>query len=141
MGVVIGLNSSSLGLAIFALLGGVLGRLPFLLPGFRQRLILPLPILSLFLMFGVAGTVDGDCGVGGILEPKFINPNAPSSFSPISLPSLALLLVVGANPLSLFPLSSSLSSTLLNAGCVSVGGALGGATVTGMGGLAGRVSS
>jgi len=148
MGVVIGEKSSS-DVEVFPV--GVLGTLPFLDIGFLHLLILPEPTLSLFTTFGVPRPCVGVWGilllvfaleVGGV-ELKFIeSPNTLSS-TVFTDPSRAFEDVVGAKPESLFDssLSSKPSIGLRKAGCVSVGGARGGATVTGIGGFAGIESS
>jgi hypothetical protein len=141
IGVVIGENSSS----VFAADGGVLGRLPFVELGFLQRLTLPEPMLSLLVNLGVLGICVGVSGVFAAcgLELKFIAIPSALSSTVFTEPSRALDDVVGARPESLF--DSSFSSApvlgLRRAGCVSVGGARGGATVTAIGGFAGIVSS
>lgn len=131
---------------------GVLGRLPFRELDFFHRLMLPDPALPLFTSLdvlvprvGVPGALE--FAAGGGAELKSIE--TPSTFAMLSStvftdPSRAFEDVVGASPESL--LNKSLSSRPLigrrrNAGCVSVGGARGGATVTAMGGFAATVSS
>jgi hypothetical protein len=131
---------------------GVFGRLPFRELGFFHRLMLPDPVLSLLTSLDVSVPCVGVWGTlpfaaGGGAELKSIespNTSAMLSSTVFTDPSRAFEDVVGANPESL--LNKSLFSRPLigrrrNAGCVSVGGARGGATVTAMGGFAATVSS
>ena len=76
-------------------------------------------------------------------ELSFIETTGTFSSIVLTDPSRAFDDVVGARPESLFHSSSSCSppTGLRRAGCKSVGGARGGATVTGIGALAGVVSS
>jgi hypothetical protein len=138
IGVLIGENSSCVGLDV-----SVLGILLFLKLGLLHRLILPDGILSLSATFGVMET--GVCGsfVLCTLELKSIFTPSTLSSTVLMEPSLALLDVVGANPLSLLlaSVSSILPFGFLSAGCVSVGGERGGGIVTAIGGFAGRASS
>jgi len=147
IGVVRGENcsSSSIDFCDFSVIGVISTSFTsFLDPDLAQRLILPDFTLSLLLMLLVNSCFGGVCGVF-IADGLELKPESKSIFSPkilsslklFKLSSLALLLVVGANPLSRFHSRSSKSNALvrltLSAGCKSVGGALGGATVTGIG--------
>jgi hypothetical protein len=143
IGVLIGVNSSGVDFDVGVL--GVFGVLLLLDPGFLHRLILPEPILSSLVICGVGVLGGGACGEVALwrLELKSIFTPRMFSSTVVTEPSLALLDVVGASPLSL--LVSSVSSIRLfglrNAGCFSVGARCGGATVTGIGGFAGTASS
>src|SRR5262249_1835518 len=102
--------------------------------------------LLLFVTFNSADNFAGDSGVFCIFTAGELTLDERcDAFSSTVLtePSRALEEVVGASPESLFQPSSSLRSSVVrrSAGCVSVGGACGGATVMGIGGVAGTVSS
>jgi hypothetical protein len=142
--------------AALAIVGGVLGLLLLLEEGLLQRLEfskLKLPPLVTFTSGSVFAGVSGalwtfSAGLFTLaLALKLAARPRPGallfSSTVLTEPSRALDEVVGASPESLFQPSSSLISLFVRrrAGCISVGGALGGATVTGIGGFAGSVSS
>ena len=109
IGVLIGVNSSGVDFDVGVL--GVFGVLLFLEPGFLHRLMLPEPILSNLVICGVGVLGGCGCGCGEVtlwkLELKSILTPKMFSSTVITEPSLALLEVVGANPLSLFVSSVS----------------------------------
>jgi hypothetical protein len=141
IGVEIGVNSSGVDFDVGVL--GVFGVLLFLDPDFLHRLILPEPILSSLVLGGVLGTGDWGGSPLCVLELKSIFTPKILSSTVATDPSLALLEVVGASPLSLllWSVSSMPLFGLLSAGCMSVGSRVGGATVTAIGGFAGIASS
>lgn len=145
IGIVIGVYSS---VGLFSAL------LLFLLRGLLHRELPALEdLVSLFRRPSSPASVDiGD----GAKEIEFaselfasksifnqISLSLSSSVLPAKLSSLGLELVVVASPLSLFQSSSEDIPLfgLRSAGCVSVGGSLGGDLMTAIGGFAGAVSS
>lgn len=109
--------------------------------------------LSAVVFLGTAGVAGGSetCATSASSLPsRAISSRLTGTFTALPLPSFSSLIelsrapveVVGANPESRFRGSCSSSLNVLRrAGCVSLGGALGGGMVTGMGAFAGRVSS
>jgi hypothetical protein len=139
MGVVMGEKSSSVPPVPLSSRRGVLWLSLFLMLPLLRLIVLELSLLVKL----------GDFGVSGVMAPfacakeLFVGVNELISSPAIKEPSLAAADSVGASPESLFNISccSMLLPGLLNAGWVSIGGARGGTIVTGIGGLAGRVSS
>lgn len=142
--IVIGVNSSeAVDRVVFV---GVFGLLLLL----EERLLhLFEPFELMLLLFVTFTSGNGFVGVSGALciftagELTLVERREAFSSTVLTEPSRALEEVVGASPESLFQPSSSLKSFVVrrSAGWVSVGGARGGATVTGIGGFAGMVSS
>lgn len=126
--------------------GGVLGLLLLLEEGRLHREEVSELKLPLFVTFTSGSALVGDSGALWILTAgalMLVAALGALSSTVLTEPSRALEDVVGASPESLFQFSSSLTVLVVRrrAGWVSVGGARGGATVTGMGGFAGSVSS
>lgn len=110
-----------------------------MLPLLQRLTVLELSVLVKFGDFGVSGVMR----LFACARELLVGADGLLSSPAMREPSLAAVDSVGASPESLFEISccSILLAGLLNAGCVSIGGARGGTIVTGIGGLAGRVSS